>query len=283
MQHRHVGHAERPGQLPRRLQPARHAEVRQDRPGLVDHEEEAAAADGRRPPARCGPGQCGLQPGGGARHEDAERGGACTARRGRARRAAPRGRGRASSARRTCRTGRRAPAGAVRARRRVRLRAGRAARCAATRAASALGDRSASTTTGTVGTRWPPAVTRPAPRPARPARVGRGCGPGRRWPARTSSSIRRRAAGIGAVAVAVADSSGSGIERVEPHGPARTQRDGTNPHASARSAYSPLGSTTQARRPNTAWRQRNVLTNALLPRPICPNTTMLGLETTPAA
>ena len=58
---------------------------------------------------------------------------------------------------------------------------------------------------------------------------------------------------------------------------------GRTPQAAARSPYSPLGSTTQARRPKTAWRQRNVLTKALLPRPICPNTTMLGLEITPWA
>ena len=58
---------------------------------------------------------------------------------------------------------------------------------------------------------------------------------------------------------------------------------GRTPQAAARSPYSPLGSTTQARRPNTASRQRKVLTKALLPRPIWPNTTMFGLETTPAA
>ena len=70
----------------------------------------------------------------------------------------------------------------------------------------------------------------------------------------------------------------SGLSRMAPPGRNAT---GRMPQASARSAYSPLGSTTQARRPKTAWRQRKVLTKALLPRPICPNTTMFGLETTP--
>ena len=58
---------------------------------------------------------------------------------------------------------------------------------------------------------------------------------------------------------------------------------GATPQAAARELYSPFGSTTQARRPKTAWRQRYVLMNALFPRPICPNTIMLGLLTTPCA
>ena len=72
----------------------------------------------------------------------------------------------------------------------------------------------------------------------------------------------------------------SGFNRMAPPGRSAT---GRTPHASARSPYSPLGSTTQARRPKTACRQRKVLTKALLPRPIWPKTTMFGFDTTPAA
>ena len=64
-----VGHAEGPGQLPRRLQPPRHTEVGQDGPGLVHHHDHVARA-----PA--GPvGEAGVQPGRGAGHEHAEGGG----------------------------------------------------------------------------------------------------------------------------------------------------------------------------------------------------------------
>ena len=43
VQNGHVGHPEGARQLPRRLQPARHAQVRQDGPRLVDHQEEATS------------------------------------------------------------------------------------------------------------------------------------------------------------------------------------------------------------------------------------------------
>ena len=53
--------------------------------------------------------------------------------------------------------------------------------------------------------------------------------------------------------------------------------------ASAAGRAGTEGTDATARRPNTAWRQRKVLTNELLPRPIWPNTTMFGFDTTPAA
>ena len=94
--------------------------------------------------------------------------------------------------------------------------------------------------------------------------------------------MRRRPVGSGPRGPASSPSGpgSSGFNRMAPPGRSAT---GRTPHASARSPYSPLGSTTQARRPNTAWRHRKDLTNALLPRPIWPKTTMFGLDTTPAA
>ena len=65
VEHRDVGHPVGPRQLPGRLQPAGHAEVGQDRPGLVDHHDRVAAWAPRAPrPA--------LEPRRGARHQDAE-------------------------------------------------------------------------------------------------------------------------------------------------------------------------------------------------------------------
>ena len=64
MQDRDIGDAECPGQLEAGLQPAGHGRVVQDGPGLVDHDQPADVIASA---------QHGLQPGGGTRHEDAER------------------------------------------------------------------------------------------------------------------------------------------------------------------------------------------------------------------
>ena len=65
----HVGHAEGPRQFPGGLQPAGHTEIGEDRPGLVDHQEHLSA--GAVAPAGVA-GQRGLQPGGGAGHQNAQ-------------------------------------------------------------------------------------------------------------------------------------------------------------------------------------------------------------------
>ena len=76
-----------------------------------------------------------------------------------------------------------------------------------------------------------------------------------------------------------------GIAGVEAGSAAPDRRGGAPPAPRPRrrpdGPYSPLGSITQARRPKTAWRQRYDFTKELFPLPICPNTTMLGLVTTP--
>ncbi len=67
----------------------------------------------------------------------------------------------------------------------------------------------------------------------------------------------------------------SGLSTTPPPG---ARRIGSTPNAAARRSYSPrFGDTTIADRPKTAhWRCRYAFTNALLPRPISPSTTIAG-------
>src|ERR1039457_283625 len=73
-------------------------------------------------------------------------------------------------------------------------------------------------------------------------------------------------------------SSGKGL-----HHPSRPRVTGLTPYDAASGAYSPLGSTTTTRRPRTRARSSSILTTVLLPAPIDPATTTLGLDTSPAA
>jgi len=73
------------------------------------------------------------------------------------------------------------------------------------------------------------------------------------------------------------------IERVETEAEPRPSRKGATPHARAKPPYSPLGSSTQHWRPKQSCRHRNDFTKADFPRPIWPNTTMLGLVSLPLA
>ena len=223
----HVGDAEGAGQLPRRLQPARHAQVREDRPRLVDHEEEATTPRRRR--RRCRR-PCGRAPPATRRWRTPSGRPArptSRARRGRARRAGPTGRGRASSDRRTCRRGRRGRGGAARARRPARPRGGRVARCAASGRRRRSGVSSASTTTGTVGT----AVARVASASAAPKRGAlaghQAPARDRRWPGRRatpSAGARWRRAGRRSPPSPSGPGS-SGLSRMAPPGPERHRAD----------------------------------------------------------
>ncbi len=150
--------------------------------------------------------------------------------------------------------------------------------------ASKPGSRSASTTWGRVGAgiraRWARSVA--SPRAASMAARSRGR---RSRPRQATASEevrttrRRRTPSPGSDPRASASSSvSSGLSRTAPPGRRAT---GRTSQARASGPYSPFGSTTQACRPKTAWRQRYDFTNELLPRPIWPNTTALGLVTTP--
>ncbi len=76
-------------------------------------------------------------------------------------------------------------------------------------------------------------------------------GRGTRCRATPRSSERRRPAWLGCPVV-----TRGGVEGIEPDRPPGRRHTGSTPHARARSVYSPLGSTTQAWRPNSDCRQR---------------------------
>ena len=171
------------------------------------------------------------------------------------------GRARWSSARRTCPAGRRGPAGAARARRPARPRAASRGRCGSRRPPRPSGSSSAATTRGRVGTGAAPSGPTPSARSTAARSRGRRAGRGRRWPARPAA--RAAGARAGSVGDAARPASpvrprrrrpgSSGLSRTGPPG---AGPPGVTPQSSASAPYSPFGSTTQARRPNTAWRHR---------------------------
>ena len=170
-----------------------------------------------------------------------------------------------SWARRTCRAGRRRRAGGARGRRvapvleqRVPLRAQRAYRLLAQRLRGATPPPTA---------RWgcrPPHRRRGAPHPVPRARGAPGSSWADRWP--TAPELRAPAPRrLRPRRLAV----GSGVERVQPDGTTGAQRHRPgHPRHRQVGVLARTGSTTQARRPKTAWRHKKVLTKALLPRPI---------------
>ena len=70
VEHRHVGDAEGTRKLPGRLEPPRHTQIGEQRPGFVDHHERPLPSPG----VRRRPGQVGLEPRRGAGHENSEGG-----------------------------------------------------------------------------------------------------------------------------------------------------------------------------------------------------------------